>query len=157
MTERQPTFMQPSRAERVFNSFYGWLVGLGLGMRHNYQLQVRGRKSGKIYSTPVNVLEHGGGRFLIAPRGDTQWVRNARAAGIVMLKKGSRHERLRVRELPDEKKLELLKEYLDSFKTTVQRYFPIPAGSPPDAFGPLAGHYPVFELLPVSFSESNGT
>jgi deazaflavin-dependent oxidoreductase (nitroreductase family) len=156
MTETQPTFLQPSRAERIFNRLYGWLVGLGLGTQYNYQLQVRGRKSGKIYSTPVNLLEHGNSRFLIAPRGDTQWVRNARAAGVVTLKRGSRNLVFRVREVPDEKKDELLKAYLDSFKTTVQRYFPIPAGSPTDAFARIAGQYPVFELLPISDGKSAG-
>ena len=156
MAETPPTFLQPSRTERIFNRLYGWLVGHGLGMRHNYQLQVRGRKSGKIYSTPVNVLERASGRFLIAPRGDTQWVRNARAAGVVTLKKGSRSLVFRVREVPDEKKNELLKAYLDSFKTTVQRYFPIPAGSSPDAFARIAGQYPVFELLSLSNTDSAG-
>lgn len=140
-------FLKPSRTERVFNRFYGWLVGLGFGTRHNYLLQVRGRKSGKIYSTPVNVLEHASVRFLIAPRGDTQWVRNARAAGAVTLKKGPRSEIFRIREVSDEKKPELLKAYLDSYKTTVQRYFPVPAGAPRDAFARIASQYPVFELI----------
>lgn len=154
MTGTRATFLQPSRTERLLNRLYGWFVGLGLGTGHNYQLQVRGRKSGKIYSTPVNVLEHGNGRFLIAPRGDTQWVRNARAAGVVTLKKGRDAKVFRVAEIPDEKKNDLLKAYLDSFKATVQRYFPLPAGSPPDAFARIAGQYPVFELLSLSDADS---
>jgi len=156
MAEVQPTFLQPSRAEQIFNRLYGWLVGLGIGTRHNYLLQVRGRKTGKTYSTPVNVLDHGSGRFLIAPRGNTQWVRNARAAGVVTLKRASRSEVVRVQEVPDDKKNELLKAYLDSFKTTVQRYFPIRAGSPPDAFARVAARYPVFQLLPLSGLDSRG-
>ncbi len=143
-------FVQPGRMERLFNRFYGWLVGLGFGMQHNYQLRVPGRKTGKIYSTPVNLLEYRNTRFLIAPRGATQWVRNARAAGAVTLKKGPRSNVFLVREASDEEKPQLLKAYLDHFKTTVQRYFPIPAGSPPDAFAQIAGRYPVFELVPLS-------
>ncbi len=147
MMGSQARFLRPGAAERIFSRIYGWLVGLGVGMRHNYQLQVRGRRSGKIYSTPVNVLERGGRRFLVAPRGDTQWVRNVRAAGQVTLRKASRIEVLEVKEVADEEKGVLLASYLDNFKTTVQRYFPVPSGSPPDAFAPFAGQYPVFELL----------
>jgi deazaflavin-dependent oxidoreductase (nitroreductase family) len=124
------------------------LVGLGLGLPHNYLVQVRGRKSGKIYSTPIDLLELEGKRFLVAPRGRTQWVRNAEAAGEVTLKRGRTRLRYRIRPIPDPEKPELLKAYLDRFKTTVQRYFPVPAGSPPQSFVEIAGNYPVFELLP---------
>jgi len=65
-------FRKPSAFERFFNRMFGVLVGLGLGMRHNYLLQVRGRKSGKIYSTPVDLLELSGKRYLVAPRGRAQ-------------------------------------------------------------------------------------
>jgi len=70
------------------------------------------------------------------------------AAGEVMLKKGRTQLHYRIRPIPDADKPELLKAYLDRFKTTVQRYFPVPAGSPPQAFAELAENYPVFELLP---------
>ena len=83
-----PVFHQPTAMESAFNRFFGWLVGIGLGTKHNYLLQVRGRKSGKLYSTPVYLLEIEGSRFLVAPRGHTQWVRNAEAAGEVTLKRG---------------------------------------------------------------------
>jgi deazaflavin-dependent oxidoreductase (nitroreductase family) len=140
-------FRQPSAMERVFNSAFGFLVGLGLGMKHNYLLQVRGRKSGKLYSMPVNLLEIEGKRFLVAPRGRTQWVRNAEAAGEITLKRGTFRQSFRLRAIPDADKSALLKAYLDTFKTTVQRYFPVPAGSEAQAFADVAGNYPVFELV----------
>ena len=133
--------------ERAFNRFFGFLVGLGLGMKHNYLLQVRGRKSGKLYSTPIDLLEMDGKRFLVAPRGRTQWVRNAEAAEEVTLKKGNFRQSFRLRPIPDVDKPRLLKAYLDRFKTTVQRYFPVPAGSNVQAFTNVAANYPVFELL----------
>src|SRR5580765_1423949 len=102
MNSPQPSFLAPSAVERVFNRVFGSLVGLGLGFSHNYLLQVRGRKSGKIYSTPIDLLERGGKQFLVAPRGRTQWVRNAEAAGEVMLKKGSRRKQYRLRALSDQ-------------------------------------------------------
>lgn len=135
--------------ERIFNRVYGFLVGLGLGFSYNYLLQVRGRKSGKLYSTPIDLLETDGKRFLVAPRGRTQWVRNAEAAGEITLKKGRESRRFRLRPLDGPEKLRILKAYLDRFRREVQRYFPVPAGSPPDAFQEIAKNYPAFELIPV--------
>jgi deazaflavin-dependent oxidoreductase (nitroreductase family) len=141
-------FRKPSSVEKFFNCVFGLLVGLGLGLRHNYLLEVRGRKTGRLYSTPVNLLEFRGKRYLVAPRGQTQWARNAQASGEISLKKGTSRRRFRLRALPNDEKPEVLKAYLDSFTTTVQRYFPIPAGSPVEAFVALASEYPAFELLP---------
>jgi len=146
MNQSQPQFLRPSVAERFFNSLFGLFVGWGFGLAHNYLLQVAGRKTGRIYSTPVNILDHKGKRYLVAPRGETQWVRNARANGQVWLKKGRVRQEYRIRILNDPEKPELLKEYLDRYKTTVQRYFSVPAGSPSQAFSGSAAKYPVFEL-----------
>jgi len=125
------------------------MVGLGLGFSYNYLLQVRGRKSGKIYSTPIDLLELGGKRFLVAPRGRAQWVRNAEAAGEVTLKKGNKRQQFRLRALSDQEKPEILKAYLDQFKREVQRYFPVQAGSPVEVFRELVQNYPAFELMPT--------
>src|SRR5436305_7282807 len=130
MNSNVPLFRAPSAVERTFNRVFGLLVGMGLGFSHNYLLQVRGRKSGKIYSTPIDLLQFGGKRFLVAPRGRTQWVRNAEAAGQVVLKKGRSRQSFKLRTLSDQEKPEILKAYLDQFKREVQRYFPVPAGSP---------------------------
>jgi deazaflavin-dependent oxidoreductase (nitroreductase family) len=142
-------FRAPSSTERIFNRVYGFLVGLGLGFSYNYLLQVRGRKSGKLYSTPIDLLEIDGKRFLVAPRGRTQWVRNAEAAGEITLKKGRDRRRFRLRPLDVAEKLGILQAYLDRFRREVQSYFPVPTGSPPEAFEPIAENYPAFELTPV--------
>jgi deazaflavin-dependent oxidoreductase (nitroreductase family) len=142
-----PVFREPKPVEKIFNRVLGFLVGLGLGLKHNFLLQVRGRKSGRIFETPVNVLDADGERYLVAPRGRTQWVRNAEAAGEITLKKGSYRQRFRLQPIPDIEKPELLKLYLDRFATTVQQYFPVKAGSEASAFCDLAPNYPVFELL----------
>src|SRR5260370_20924716 len=92
-------------------------------------LQVRGRKSGRVYSTPVNLLQVGVKPFLVAPRGATQWVRNAEASGEIVLKRGSAQRKYRPRPIPDAEKPEILRLYLDSYKSAAQRYFPVPAGS----------------------------
>ena len=141
-----PDFHAPSRVERFFNRIYGSLVGMGLGFSYNYLLQVRGRKTGKIYSTPIDLLDMNGQRFLVAPRGRTQWVRNAEASGEVTLKRGRYQQRFRLRPLSPTEKPAVLKAYLDRFHTEVQRYFPVQAGSPPETFGDIAENYPAFEL-----------
>jgi hypothetical protein len=73
--------------------------------------------------------------------------RNALASGTVTLRKGRRREEFQVRPLSSEEKPAILKAYLDRFKPTVRRYFPVPVGSPPEAFRPLVDRYPAFELV----------
>jgi deazaflavin-dependent oxidoreductase (nitroreductase family) len=139
-------FSQPNLVERILNRAFGFLLKLGIGLAHNYLLEVRGRKTGKVYSTPVNVLEYKGKKYLVAPRGYTQWVRNVETSGEASLMQRAERTKVRLRTVADEEKPEILKAYLDRFKLTVQRYFPVAAGSPAEAFQPLAVRYPVFEL-----------
>ena len=110
-------------------------------------LTTRGRKSGKLYSAPVYLLVIDDRRYLVCPRGRSQWVRNAETVGRVILKRGSAQDEFKVRAVPDTEKPEILKTYLERFKTIVQRYFPVPAGSPASAFAEYVGRYPVFELM----------
>src|ERR1700739_3842022 len=148
MNSTLPVFREPSAGEKLFNRLFGFLVGLGLGFSYNYLLEVRGRKTGKIYSTPIDLLEMNGKKYLVPPRGRTKWGPTAEAAGEVTLKKGSKPQKFRLRPIPDAEKPPILKAYLDTFKREVQRYFPIPAGSPPESFAAVARSYPAFELLP---------
>jgi deazaflavin-dependent oxidoreductase (nitroreductase family) len=151
MTTEQNTaeFRPPSRIEALFNRMMGFLAGLGIGPPFIYLLQVRGRKSGRIFSTPVNLMEFRGRQVLVAPRGRTQWVRNAEAAGEITLKRGSKRLRYGLRPIADEEKPEILKEYLDRYASAVKKFFPVSPGSPVEAFRPIAENYPVFELAQV--------
>ncbi|MET0502602.1 MAG: nitroreductase/quinone reductase family protein [Candidatus Binatia bacterium] len=148
MNQPDLVFRKPNLLERVLNKVFGFIVGLGFGLRHNYLLQVPGRRSGRVYSTPIDLLEFKGSRFLVAGRGRTQWVRNAEAAGEVILTRGTTWQKYHIRVVPNELKPEVLRAYLNRFKLTVQRYFPIPATSDLRAFAAIAERYPVFELLP---------
>jgi len=93
-------------------------------------------------------MEIAGKQILVAPRGRTQWVRNAEATGEIVLKRGSYRKTFALRPIPDEHKPPLLKEYLDRYSSAVKKFFPIAAGSPAKSFRPIAPNYPVFELLP---------
>ena len=139
-------FLKPSATEQFFNRAFGFLIGLGIGPSYCYLLQVRGRKTGKLYSTPVNLMMIDGKHLLVAPRGRTQWVRNAEATGEITLKRGSYRKRFHLRAIDSPAKLSVLKQYLDQFRSAVQRYFTVPAGSPAEAFAEVAEGYPVFEL-----------
>jgi deazaflavin-dependent oxidoreductase (nitroreductase family) len=140
-------FRAPSGIEGLFNRLMGFLAGLGIGPKFIYLLQVRGRKSGRIFSTPVNLMEVNGKQILVAPRGRTQWVRNAEAAGEIVLKRGSSQKSFGLRPIADDAKPELLKEYLDRYASAVGKFFPVKAGAPVEAFRDIAGNYPVFELV----------
>lgn len=143
-------FLKPAPIERLFNQAFGMLLRLGIGLAHNYLLEVRGRKSGRMYRTPVDILDYGGRRFLVCGRGMAQWVRNAQAAGRVALVKGGKRTEFAIHAVPDAEKPAIIKAYAERFKLTVQRYFPVAAGSPVQDFAAIAARYPVFELIAAS-------
>jgi deazaflavin-dependent oxidoreductase (nitroreductase family) len=140
-------FQKPTAIERLFNAAIGALVGWGIGLPDMRVLEVRGRKSGKLYALPVDLLSRDGRLYLVAPRGRAEWVRNAEAAGSVVLRRGRRSESYRLRALADAEKPPIVKAYLDRFHREVQRFFPVPAGSPVEAFAEVASRYPAFELV----------
>jgi len=141
----QRDFLRPTAVERAINRAFGVLVGLGLGLPHNYLLQVPGRKTGRMFSTPIDLLQIDNHLYLVCPRGRAQWVRNAETSGWVLLKRRST-QKFAISAVADSQKPAILKEYLDRFKTTVQRYFPVKAGAPVTAFIAHSEQYPVFEL-----------
>lgn len=94
--ETKESFNQPATFARALNKLFGFFVGLGFGLPHNYLLQVRGR-AGESTRLQSMCSIRAGKRYLVAPRGHTQWVRNALASGIVSLKKGRRSEEFRIR------------------------------------------------------------
>ena len=141
-------YKPPSLFERTFNRLFGFLAGVGIGPAFIYRLEVRGRKSGKIYSTAMNLMELDGKSYLVAPRGRTQWVRNAEAAGEVTLRRGQARK-FRLRALEDAEKPKVLKTYLTNYKRAVQKFFPVAPDADLAGFAGIAAGYPAFELLPL--------
>ncbi|MCB1747504.1 MAG: nitroreductase family deazaflavin-dependent oxidoreductase [Gammaproteobacteria bacterium] len=146
--EERPTYRRPTSIERVFNRLFGWLAAHGIGLAHNYALETRGRRSGHVRRTPVNLLEVDGHHYLVAPRGETHWVRNLRAQPQLVLVHGRRRHTLLARELAEAEKPALLRIYLQRFAPTVQRYFAVTPDAPTAAFAAVGPAYPVFELTP---------
>ena len=140
------TYKPPSAFERAFNQVFGFLASLGIAPSFIYRLEVRGRKSGKLYTTAVNLMELDGKQYLVAPRGRTQWVKNAEAAGEVILKRG-KARKFRLRTLEGGEKPKVLKTYLTNYKSAVGQFFPIPPEAELSAFAEIAAGYPAFELI----------
>ena len=150
MTISDPAYLRPGGIERLFGRILAALVKIGLIRGHFYVLEVRGRKSGRTVSLPVDTLELNGRRYLVCARGNSNWVRNARSSGEVVLARAMRRQRYSVRELPPSARPPILKGYLDAYAREVQRFFPVPKGSDVERFNELALRYPVFELEPLA-------
>lgn len=129
----------------LFNSTVAWLTRRGLSVWGSRVLYVRGRTSGQWRSNPVNVLTHDGRRYLVAPRGHTQWVRNLRAAGGGELRVGRKVEKFTATELADDQKPEILRAYLRRWKFEVGVFFDgVGADAPDSKLLEVAPGYPVF-------------
>ena len=133
--------------KQVFNRVVAGLTRFGPGVAGSRVLEVRGRKSGEWRSTPVNPLEHDGGRYIVAPRGETHWVRNLRASGEGRLRKGRRVEEFTATELPDEDKLPLLRAYLKKWAWEVGTFFQgVGADAPEEELRGIAPLHPIFRI-----------
>jgi deazaflavin-dependent oxidoreductase (nitroreductase family) len=124
------------------------LVRMGISVWGARDLRLRGRKSGEIRSNVVNVLDLDGERFLVAPRGTTEWVKNLRAAGEGELRVGRRVEAFTAAELTDAEKLPVLRAYLKRWKWEVGQFFQGVGPDAPDAdLIAIAPGYPIFRLI----------
>jgi len=146
-------YLTPGRTTMVFNSVVAWLARAGVSILGSRELRVRGRRSGEWRATPVNLLVVEGQRYLVAPRGQTQWVRNIRVAGGGELRVGRRIEPFRAVELPNEDKPEILRRYLQRWKFEVGVFFDgVDAKSSDARLLEIAPGYPVFRVQAVSTS-----
>jgi hypothetical protein len=149
MSGNARSYLRPGAVERIFGRVLVSLIWSGVIRGHFYVLEVRGRKSGRAIWLPVDPLDLDGRRYLVCARGNSNWVRNARAAGEIVLVRAMRRRHYAVCELPPGERPPVLKAYLDRYATEVQRFFPIPKGSPVESFNDLAPRYPVFKLQPL--------
>ncbi|HZC11984.1 MAG TPA: nitroreductase/quinone reductase family protein [Mycobacterium sp.] len=138
---------EPNRTARAANALIGWLAELGISIAGTRALRVRGRKTGKSRGVVVNVLRVDGVDYVVSPRGNTQWVRNVRAAGVVDVGPRWRRRRLRTTEVADPAKADLLKRYLDRWYWEVKGHVAgLTPGSGDDEIHAAAPSIPVFAL-----------
>lgn len=140
-------YEEPNRAARAANSMIRWLAEMGIGIAGTRALRVRGRKTGKQRAVVINLLTIDGVDYLVSPRGNTQWARNVRAAGVVEIGPRWRRTSARVTEVDDTAKPEVLRRYLARWYWQVKGYV---AGLTPDSsdeqFRAAAPTIPVFAL-----------
>ena len=132
---------------RVINPLIIALTKLGLSVRGAHVLAVRGRKTGMVHEVPVNPIEVEGARYLVAPRGETQWARNLRATGVAELRVGRQREQIRVTELADEAKLPVLRAYLRRWQRETGRFFGVDANASDEELRRRAPDHPVFRII----------
>jgi deazaflavin-dependent oxidoreductase (nitroreductase family) len=141
----RPYRLSPGR--RALNAVVRPLARLGLTGPRTVLLTVPGRRTGRSYSTPVSLVEVDGVRHAVAPYGERNWVRNARAAGEVDVRRGRRRERLAVEEVTGEEAVPVLRRYYEKGRVT-RPFFDVTLDSPHADWVAEAPRHPVFRLLP---------
>ncbi len=140
-------FVAPTAMDGVFNGVVGFLTRVGIPLAGSRVLAIRGRSSGQWRTTPVNPLRVGGARYLVAPRGQAQWVRNLRVAGGGELRAGRRVESFTAVEVGDDEKAPILRAYLKAWAWEVGRFFEgVSADSPDSWLAEVAPGFPVFRI-----------
>ena len=132
----------------VFNRAVAGLTRLGVSVLGSRVLEHRGRKTGDLHRTPVNLLTYDGAQYLVSPRGETQWVRNVRRAdGHCVLILGRRRQITTLREIPESERTPILRAYLRRWKFEVGMFFEgVGPDSSDEEFAAVAGRHPVFAL-----------
>jgi deazaflavin-dependent oxidoreductase (nitroreductase family) len=148
MADRSPRFQEPGwLTKNVFNRIIAGLARLGISLAGSRVLEVQGRKSGEWRQTPVNPLDFEGERYLVSPRGNSQWVRNMRASGAGRLVRGRRVDEFTAVEVPEGERPELLRAYLEKWKWEVGAFF---GGVGPDSTDEelrrIAPDHPAFRI-----------
>jgi len=143
-----PRYLEPGWFTRhVFNPSVALLTRAGVSVWGSRELRVRGRTTAEWRTTPVNLLTVDGEQFLVAPRGQTQWVRNLRVAGTGELRVGKRTQVFTATEVADADKVAILRAYLKRWKAEVGAFFDgVSADSSDDELRRIAPDHPVFAL-----------
>ncbi|WP_327587272.1 nitroreductase family deazaflavin-dependent oxidoreductase [Nonomuraea sp. NBC_00507] len=135
------------RLSRIPHQLLTWGIPMGPLML----LRTRGRHSGLPRTVPIATLRHAGHQWLVSPFGDTHWVRNLRAEARAELGRGHRFRPVRLVEVDDDRKLEILHAYRSAFGLVpfVRDAFDADAGAQPHVFAREAHRHPAFLIQPA--------
>jgi deazaflavin-dependent oxidoreductase (nitroreductase family) len=147
MTDSRPFYNKPTPMAKAMNAFVSWLASLGLMPGGTVTIETRGRKSGLTRSNAVIVVEVDGQRYLVAPRGETEWVRNVRAAGGEAVLRHGRRKAVRLEELPVEQRAAIIKPYLKKTAIATKSEFGLDPDADISEFERIAPKHPVFRIV----------
>ena len=131
----------------IINPLITALAKLGFSVHGSQVLAVRRRQTGKVQEVPVNPIEVDGARYLVAPRGNTQWVRNLRVAGVAQLRVGQRREQIHVVELAHDAKPPVLRAYLQQWQRQTGKFFGVDTNASDEELLQRAPDHPVFRIV----------
>lgn len=145
-------YKKPGTMVKVANSILGFFTSLGMAPAKVHRIEVRGRKSGQLRTAVVNVLNYNGDRYLVAPRGNTEWVRNVEAANgdATLLRKD--REKVHLEEVPVDQRAPIIKAYLAENATSTKQYFGVEPDDPIDKFEEIAPDHPAFKIISAASS-----
>jgi deazaflavin-dependent oxidoreductase (nitroreductase family) len=140
-------YNKPSGFTKAMNSLMGWLGGRGIGPKKMVSLTIKGRKSGQPRTVAVNIVEYQGNRYLVAPRGNTEWSRNAVAAGGEAVIKRGKPENVRLVEVPISERAPIIQKYVKE-TAIVRSEFGLKEDSPIEEIEKVADRHPTFRIEP---------
>ena len=142
-------YRRPTKVTQTFNRFMSWLASLGLMPSDTVTLEVKGRRSGMVRSNVVTWVKQDGERYLVSPRGESEWVRNVRAADGEAVIRHRGRQRVRLEEVPAEERAPIIKAYLAKTAMATRAHFGVDPKAEIEEFEAIAGRHPVFRIVMV--------
>jgi deazaflavin-dependent oxidoreductase (nitroreductase family) len=141
-------YNRPSGLTKAMNGLFGWIAARGMGPGKTYEIEVTGRSSGEPRKVPVNIVEFEGKRYLVAPRGETEWVRNVRAAAGLAILRRKEDEDVRLTEIAEAERAPIIQKYLGENAMVTKSSFGIEPTAPIEEFQRIAPRHPTFLVEP---------
>jgi len=140
-------YKKPGTVVKIANSILGFFTSRGMGPERIHKIEVRGRKSGQLRTAVISVVEYEGERYLVAPRGNTEWSRNVKAAnGDASLLRKDR-EKVHLEEVPVDQRPPIIKKYLGENASATKAYFGVDPDAPIEDFERIAPDHPTFKVI----------
>ena len=142
-------YRRPTKVTQAFNRFMSWLASLGLMPSDTITLAVKGRRSGIVRSNVVTWVKQDGERYLVSPRGESEWVRNVRAADGEAVIRHRGRQRVRLEEMATEERAPIIKAYLAKTAMATRAHFGVDPKAEIEEFEAIAGRHPVFRIVMI--------
>jgi deazaflavin-dependent oxidoreductase (nitroreductase family) len=139
-------YRRPMMLTQIFNKVASWFASAGVTPSRMITLEVKGRRTGEVRWNPLNVVEHEGQRYLVSPRGESEWVRNVRAAGGEAVIRHGGREKVRLEDIAAEERAPILKAYLGENAMTTRQHFGVDPKAELSEFEAIAARHPAFRI-----------